>query len=65
MNANGTYTGGSNARAISANTGSGIADLLLGVASVSYNINPRTREQPSVLCRLMFRMPGEPRGTSR
>ena len=41
VNANGTYTGGSNARAISANTGSGIADLLLGVASVSYNINPR------------------------
>ena len=41
INANGTYTGGSNARAVSANTGSGIADLLLGVAAVSYNINPR------------------------
>ena len=41
INANGTCTGGSNARAISANTGSGIADLLLGVAAVSYNINPR------------------------
>src|SRR5581483_9869486 len=40
INANGTYTGGSNAKAISNNTGSGIADLLLGVASVSYNINP-------------------------
>ena len=40
INANGTYTGGSNARAISANTGAGIADLLLGVAAVSYNINP-------------------------
>ena len=41
INANGTYTGGPNARAINANTGSGIADLLLGAASVSYNINPR------------------------
>jgi len=41
INANGTYTGGANARAISANTGSGIADMLLGVAAVSYNVNPR------------------------
>ena len=40
INASGVYTGGSNARAISSNTGSGIADLLLGVASVNYNINP-------------------------
>jgi Carboxypeptidase regulatory-like domain/TonB dependent receptor-like, beta-barrel len=40
INANGTYTGGSNAKAVSSNTGAGIADLLLGVASVSYNINP-------------------------
>ena len=41
INANGTYTGGPNARAVSANTGSGIADLVLGVAAVSYNINPQ------------------------
>lgn len=41
INANGTYTGGNNARAISNNTGAGIADLLLGVASVGYNINPQ------------------------
>ena len=40
INATGTYTGGSNAKAVSANTGAGVADLLLGVASVSYNINP-------------------------
>lgn len=40
VNANGTYTGGSNAKAVSSNTGAGVADLLLGVASVSYNINP-------------------------
>ena len=40
INANGTYSGGPNARAVSNNTGAGIADLLLGVASVSYNINP-------------------------
>ncbi len=40
VNANGNYTGGANAKAISNNTGSGIADLLLGVASVSYNVNP-------------------------
>src|SRR5262249_23285086 len=39
INSSGTYTGGSNAKAISNNTGAGIADLLLGVASVSYNIN--------------------------
>ncbi|MEO8591711.1 MAG: TonB-dependent receptor [Candidatus Solibacter sp.] len=40
INANGTYTGGSNAKAISSNTGAGVADLLLGVAAMSYNINP-------------------------
>jgi hypothetical protein len=40
INANGTYTGGPNAKAVGSNTGSGIADLLLGVAAVSYNINP-------------------------
>ena len=41
INANGRFTGGPNAQAISSNTGSGIADLLLGVAAVSYNINPQ------------------------
>jgi hypothetical protein len=40
INAGGGYTGGRDPRAITGNTGSGIADLLLGVASVSYNINP-------------------------
>ena len=40
INATGSFTGGSNAKAASANTGSGVADLLLGVAAVSYNINP-------------------------
>ncbi len=40
INATGNFTGGANAQAISSNTGSGIADLLLGVAAVSYNINP-------------------------
>src|SRR5207237_1441700 len=40
ISAGGVYTGGSNAKAASPNTGSGLADLLLGAASVSYNINP-------------------------
>lgn len=40
ISAGGAYTGGPNARAATANTGSGLADLLLGVAGVSYNINP-------------------------
>ena len=40
ISAGGAYTGGPNAKAASANTGSGIADLLLGVAGVSYPINP-------------------------
>ena len=40
INASGAYTGGPNAKAATANTGAGIADLLLGAASVSYNINP-------------------------
>ncbi len=40
ISAGGGYTGGPNAKAASANTGSGIADLLLGAASVSYPINP-------------------------
>lgn len=40
ISAGGSYTGGRDPKAITANTGSGIADLLLGVASVSYNINP-------------------------
>ncbi|HET6962779.1 MAG TPA: carboxypeptidase-like regulatory domain-containing protein, partial [Terriglobia bacterium] len=37
VNANGRFSGGPNAQAIGNNTGSGIADLLLGVAAVSYN----------------------------
>jgi hypothetical protein len=41
INASGSYTGGPNPKAIAANTGAGVADLLLGVAGVSYNINPR------------------------
>jgi hypothetical protein len=40
INATGNYTGGPNAQAIASNTGTGIADLLLGAAAVSYNINP-------------------------
>ena len=35
INASGAYTGGSNAKAITANTGAGIADLLLGAAATS------------------------------
>jgi Carboxypeptidase regulatory-like domain len=41
INANGRFSGGPNAQAIGGNTGSGIADLLLGVSAVSYNINPQ------------------------
>jgi hypothetical protein len=40
INASGSYTGGPNAKAAASNTGYGVADALLGVASVSYNINP-------------------------
>ncbi len=40
VSAGGAYTGGPNAKAAAANTGSGLADLLLGAASVSYQINP-------------------------
>jgi len=40
INATGAFSGGANAQAVSSNTGSGIADLLLGVAATSYNINP-------------------------
>ena len=40
INASGNYTGGPNPQAIASNTGAGVADLLLGVAAVSYNINP-------------------------
>ena len=40
INTRGSFTGGPNAQAVGSNTGSGIADLLLGVATVSYNINP-------------------------
>ncbi len=39
INATGSFTGGPNPQAINSNTGSGISDLLLGVAAVSYNIN--------------------------
>jgi hypothetical protein len=37
----GSYTAGPNPKAATANTGSGLADLLLGAASVSYPINPQ------------------------
>ncbi len=40
INATGNFTGGPNPQAISSSTGSGISDLLLGVAAVSYNYNP-------------------------
>ncbi len=40
ISAGGTYTAGPNPKAATANTGLGLADLLLGVATVSYNINP-------------------------
>ncbi len=40
ISAGGGYTGGPNAKAIAANTGSGVADLLLNVAGVSYQVNP-------------------------
>ncbi|MCC6858765.1 MAG: TonB-dependent receptor [Bryobacterales bacterium] len=40
ISAGGAYTGGPNAKAAAANTGSGLADLLLGVAGVSYQVNP-------------------------
>lgn len=36
----GGFTAGSNPLSATSNTGSGLADLLLGAASVSYNINP-------------------------
>jgi hypothetical protein len=41
INATGVFTGGPNPQAIPSNTGSGIADLLTGVAAVSYLINPQ------------------------
>ena len=40
ISAGGSYTAGPNPKAAAANTGSGLADLLLGAAGVSYNINP-------------------------
>ena len=40
INATGNFTGGPNPQAVSSSTGSGISDLLLGVAAVSYNFNP-------------------------
>ncbi|MBI4902257.1 MAG: TonB-dependent receptor [Acidobacteria bacterium] len=40
IQAGGAYTAGANPRAATANTGSGLADLLLGAADVSYNITP-------------------------
>ncbi|MCZ2078006.1 MAG: TonB-dependent receptor [Bryobacteraceae bacterium] len=40
ISTSGAYTGGPNAKAAAANTGSGLADLLLGAAAVSYQINP-------------------------
>ena len=41
VNAGGSFSGGPNPKAIASNTGAGTADLLLGVASIGYNINPR------------------------
>jgi hypothetical protein len=45
ISAGGAYTGGPNAKAAAANTGSGLADLLLGVAGVSYQVNPHWRNR--------------------
>jgi hypothetical protein len=45
ISAGGSYTGGPNAKAATANTGSGIADLLLGAASASYPINPNYKNR--------------------
>jgi hypothetical protein len=45
VSAGGAYTGGPNAKAAAANTGSGLADLLLGVASVSYQVNPHWKNR--------------------
>jgi len=45
INAGGSFTGGPNAKAITSNTGSGVADLLLGVANASYPINPNYRNR--------------------
>ncbi len=41
ISSSGSFTGGPNPLAAAANTGSGIADLLLGVSSVSYELYPR------------------------
>jgi len=40
ISTSGAFTGGPNAKAAAANTGSGLADLLLGAAAVNYQINP-------------------------
>ncbi len=40
ISASSIYTGGPNPQAAASSTGSGLASLLLGAASVSYNINP-------------------------
>ncbi len=40
ISSSGSFTGGPNPQAAAGNTGSGIADLLLGVASVSYELYP-------------------------
>jgi hypothetical protein len=40
ISSSGSFTGGPNPQAATSNTGSGIADLLLGVASVSYQLYP-------------------------
>lgn len=40
ISTSGAFTGGPNAKAAAANTGSGLADLLLGAAGVNYQINP-------------------------
>ncbi len=40
ISANSAYTAGPNPQAAATSTGSGLASLLLGAASVSYNINP-------------------------
>ncbi|HUS08219.1 MAG TPA: carboxypeptidase-like regulatory domain-containing protein, partial [Bryobacteraceae bacterium] len=40
ISAGGGFTGGPNPQAVSASTGAGLADLLLGLASVSYQVRP-------------------------
>ena len=40
LSAGGSFTGGPNPQAAAASTGSGIADLLLGIVNVSYQVRP-------------------------